>query len=242
MNLRLGSLLLLPALCLLGAVSHAPAPQAASLAGAWQLEDASGTQTVMVISEGYYMAAAYSLADKRFLATWGGVYAVQPSGMLRETREFDTRDSTQVGNTSEWGLQQEAARLTVRRDGRSEVWKRLDEAAGALNGCWRITARMDGEGKMQPIPYSPRRTLKLLTGTRFHWAAINVETKQFFGAGGGTYTFANGTYTEQIEFFSRDASRVGASLSFQGTVSGNEWTHSGLSSRGQPIQEVWTRQ
>jgi hypothetical protein len=238
MNRRLLLPLLFAALCLLGSAPREDAP----LAGAWQLEDASGIQTVMVLSEGYCMTAAYSLADKRFIATWGGVYALQPGGALRETREFDTRDSTQAGKTSEWALQQAGDRLTIRREGRSETWKRLDEAAGALSGCWRITARMDGEGTMQPIPYSPRRTLKLLTGTRFHWAAINVETRQFFGAGGGTYTFANGTYTEQIEFFSRDASRVGASLSFQGTVSGNEWTHSGLSSRGQPIQEVWTRQ
>jgi len=88
----------------------------------------------------------------------------------------------------------------------------------------------------------PRKTLKILSGTRFQWAAINPETKQFSGTGGGTYTFENGKYTENIEFFSRDNSRVGASLTFDGEVSGDKWKHSGNSSTGNPIAEIWTRE
>lgn len=57
-----------------------------------------------------------------------------------------------------------------------------------------------------------RKTIKILSGTRFQWAAINSETGEFFGTGGGNYTFKDGKYTENIEYFSRDASRVGASL------------------------------
>jgi hypothetical protein len=96
-------------------------------------------------------------------------------------------------------------------------------------------------GSLQTITPGARRTIKLLTGTRFQWIAINSETKEFFGTGGGTYTFENGKYTEHIEFFSRDSTRVGASLSFDGKVEGNNWHHSGLSSKGEPINEVWTR-
>ena len=83
--------------------------------------------------------------------------------------------------------------------------------------------------------------MKILSGTRFQWIAYNTETKEFFGTGGGTYTFVDGKYTEHIEFFSRDSTRVGASLSFDGKVEGNNWHHSGLSSRGEPIHEIWTR-
>jgi len=72
--------------------------------------------------------------------------------------------------------------------------------------------------------------------------AINTETKEFFGTGGGTYTFKDGKYTENIEFFSRDSSRVGASLSFDGSVNNNVWTHTGFSSRGEPIHEEWTKE
>jgi hypothetical protein len=61
------------------------------------------------------------------------------------------------------------------------------------------------------------------------------------GTGGGTYTFANGKYTEHIEFFSRDSSRVGAALTFDGKLENGDWHHSGLSSKGDPIYEVWSR-
>jgi len=49
-------------------------------------------------------------------------------------------------------------------------------------------------------------------------------------------------YTEHIEFFSRDSSRVGASLSFDGSISDKVWTHKGASSKGDPIHEEWTRE
>ena len=52
-------------------------------------------------------------------------------------------------------------------------------------------------------------------------------------------TFENGKYTEHIEFFSRDSSRVGASLGFDGKIENGAWHHSGLSSRGEPIYEIW---
>ena len=60
----------------------------------------------------------------------------------------------------------------------------------------------------------PRKTMKILSGTRFQWIAYNTETKAFMGTGGGTYTTLDGKYTENIGFFSRDDSRVGASLQF----------------------------
>ena len=95
---------------------------------------------------------------------------------------------------------------------------------------------------MQTIEKSARKTVKILSSTRFQWVAINTETKEFFGTGGGTYTFTNGKYTENIEFFSRDSSRVGASLNFNGSVTKKVWTHKGLSSRGEPIHEEWMRE
>ena len=52
----------------------------------------------------------------------------------------------------------------------------------------------------------------------------------------------NGKYTEQIEYFSRDNSKVGASLSFEGKLVDDHWHHSGLSSTGNQIYEVWSRE
>jgi hypothetical protein len=94
---------------------------------------------------------------------------------------------------------------------------------------------------MVDIKPAARKTIKLLSGQRFQWAAINTDTGEFFGTGGGTYSFREGQYTEHIEFFSRESSRVGMSLSFSGRVEGRNWYHSGKSSRGEPISEVWSR-
>ena len=87
----------------------------------------------------------------------------------------------------------------------------------------------------------PRKTMKILSGTRFQWIAYNTETKQFMGTGGGTYKTIDGKYTEKIEFFSRDNSRVGAELSFEFKLNDGEWNHMGNSSRGVPIHEIWTK-
>ncbi|MBK8310764.1 MAG: hypothetical protein IPL04_07545 [Chitinophagaceae bacterium] len=55
------------------------------------------------------------------------------------------------------------------------------------------------------------------------------------------YTLKDGKYTETIEFFSRDSSRVGASLSFDYSLKEGVWIHQGLSSKGAPIYEEWSR-
>jgi hypothetical protein len=87
-----------------------------------------------------------------------------------------------------------------------------------------------------------RKTMKILSGTKFQWIAYNTETKEFFGTGGGSYTTTpDGKYTENIEFFSRDNSRVGASLQFDFSIQDGNWRHKGLSSKGDPIDEIWTQ-
>jgi hypothetical protein len=48
-------------------------------------------------------------------------------------------------------------------------------------------------------------------------------------------------YTETIEYFSRDNSRVGAHLEFQYEVKGTDWHHTGLNSKGEPLYEIWAR-
>ena len=100
---------------------------------------------------------------------------------------------------------------------------------------------LSGVEVSRPMPLAARRTLKVLTGSRFQWIAMNIETGEFSGTGGGRYRFADGVYTETIEFFSRDASRVGASLEFKGRVLDGNWHHEGRSSRGDPIYEIWSR-
>jgi hypothetical protein len=210
------------------------------IGGAWHRQVGTIKQ-VIILQDGYFTFTEYDQVNKKFVGSFGGTISIAGQEMHAGI-EFDTKIKEQVGQHKHFAFQLiDKNNLKTNIGGTEQQWKRLDEGSGGLAGNWRISARMNN-GQMQPMQRSARKTLKILSATRFQWMAINPETKEFFGTGGGTYTFQNGKYTENIEFFSRDSSRVGASLSFDGSVSGNTWTHKGLSSRGEPIHEEWSRE
>lgn len=110
-----------------------------------------------------------------------------------------------------------------------------------LDGAWLMGGRVrDGETQLRETS-GPRKTLKLLFNGQFQWIAFHTETMRFLGTGGGSYTASKGQYIENIMFFSRDNTRVGASLSFDFEIIEGAWHHKGLSSKGQPIHEIWVK-
>ena len=208
------------------------------ISGAWQRQDAEA-QELLLFMDGYFTHTTFNKATKRFYQTRGGTYQIN-NNQVTVHIEFDTQDKDKVGKSETFSSNIKENQMIADIQGQRE-WKRIDEGMAPLAGVWHITGRMQ-DGKLVQIHQTgPRKTLKILTGNRFQWAAINPETKEFFGTGGGTYSFKNGKYTEQIEFFSRDSSRVGASLQFDGELKNGEWHHSGLSSKGDKIYEVWSR-
>jgi hypothetical protein len=224
--------------CLLSATRQA----APSLVGAWRLVDASnGLTAVYVVSDNYLIGTYYEA--NRFAGTSGGTYQTDGK-QLKIKLEFDTEDSSMVGNTETYSIALKGNQLTVQNSDGSQVYERIDQpsAQTPMAGLWRITGNIDDNGQVKTRPRTARKTLKLLTGRRFQWVAINPETKQFSGTGGGTYTFKDGKYTETIEFFSRDNSRVGRSLTFSGELNGDAWYHRGQSSTGGKVSEVWSRE
>ena len=150
--------------------------------------------------------------------------------------EFNTFSPEKVGTTINENISLKGKKLTL---GNKTFSRTDDNKPGALAGAWLITGRKRGE-EMGEIKEGPRKTMKILSGTRFQWIAYNTETKQFMGTGGGTYTSANGKYIENIDFFSRDNTRVGASLDFKFELKDGNWHHSGKSSKGDPIYEIWS--
>lgn len=229
--------------------------QVADVTGAWRLVEsknddigfATGVTAIKIVSGNHFSVAYFNKDDKKFIGTYGGTYTLT-NGQYTENYEFNTWDSTRVGSSATFKLQlqKDSWRLTGTKEkaSRQQRWERVDKstAQSPLAGAWRITDRANQEGEIQTMQQGPRKTFKMLSGSRFQWIAYNTETKQFSGTGGGTYTAENGKYTETIEFFSRDSSRVGAVLSFDFEVKGKEWHHKGLSSTGSPIYEVWTKQ
>jgi hypothetical protein len=208
------------------------------LQGAWKRNLDSAIQTLTIV-DNYFSVATFHVQDKKFINTAGGT-AHQENGELKGKIEFNTADRSAVTQNYILAFQQQGTKLIFPYSGIAVAWERLDDAQQGLSGNWKIIGR-EQDGKMAEMRPGARKTIKILSGTRFQWAAINSETGDFFGTGGGFYTFENGKYTEHIEFFSRDATRVGASLSFNGELKEGNWHHSGLSSKGDRIYEIWSR-
>jgi hypothetical protein len=215
-------------------------PEPAPIKGAW-ISEKAGITTIRIYTDGFFAVTTYEAT--RFVGTYGGSY-LQDLDKIVETIEFDsqnpTRIGTQVKTSIAWRAQEEEANFG--EIGKLIHFVRLDvDSPGKLAGAWLITGRYNN-GDMSKITPGVRRTMKILSGTRFQWIAYNVETKEFFGTGGGKYTTELGKYTETIEFFSRDQSRVGMSLGFDYSLTPEgDWRHSGKSSKGDPIDEIWTQ-
>lgn len=208
-----------------------------ALLGAWSSKDGNQIKEITYVT-GFFSVAIYNLTDKQFIGTYGGKYSVE-NGEITETLEYDTQKPENVGTQRKvkFKIDKNDLTLTGATEGK---YTRLDDGTpGKLAGAWLITGR-NVDNSFQKMTPGARRTMKIMSGTRFQWIAYNVETKEFFGTGGGTYTTIDGKYTENIEFFSRDASRVGASLTFDFSLPEGDWRHQGKSSKGDPLDEVWT--
>ncbi len=208
------------------------------LNGSWQLQGVNH-QEVAIFSDGYFMITSYNKQNKTLERTYGGTYSLQ-NNQLTINVEFHNTNKDFVGQSETIPVNIQGTTVTVNEDGGTQTWKRLDNGTGPLAGVWRSGGRMQ-DGKVNFSPLAARKTYKMLTGTRFQWTAMNTDTKEMLGTGGGTYTFVNGKYTEKLEFFSRDSSRVGASLVFDGKVESDNWFHSGLNSKGVQMSEIWGR-
>jgi hypothetical protein len=209
------------------------------LTGAWHLQHAT-IEEILIFQDGYFSHTVFDKANKKFISSYGGVY--KPGAITMQlTTEFDTREKDNVGKEKTVAYAVINNELNTDISGFQQKWARLDEGKDHLAGVWRITGRTV-DGKLNQMQRGDRKTLKLMSATRFQWMAINPATKEFFGTGGGTYTFTDGKYTEHIEFFSRDSTRVGASLTFNGNVKDGVWNHSGKSSKGDPLNELWTKE
>ncbi|WP_224491556.1 membrane or secreted protein [Robertkochia flava] len=216
---------------------------AQSPVGAWEAmatnQHGEQVRAVVIFSEKYQSIAYYLAETGEFLRTNGGSWSLNGNTMT-ETVEYDSAVPLRVGNTTSFEI--EITDSTLKVVGGDLEFTRIDEGKeGDLAGAWLISGReRDGEIQMRDTD-QPRKTMKILSGTRFQWIAYNTETREFMGTGGGTYTTKKGKYTENIAFFSRDNSRVGATLEFNYKLEDGNWHHSGKSSKGDPIHEVWSK-
>jgi len=215
---------------------------AQSCIGAWESYHTNDTgenlKSVVIFADGYQVIATYNADTGKFISCNGGTWKLEGDTMIEKV-EFDTKTPERVGSEVVFVVTITEDEISI--VGSDMVMKRIDNGTpGELQGAWLMSGRVrEGQTEMRDTK-RPRKTMKILSGTRFQWIAYNTETKEFMGTGGGTYTTVDGKYTENIEFFSRDDSRAGVSLSFDYSLIDGNWHHSGLSSKGDPIHEIWS--
>jgi hypothetical protein len=213
--------------------------------GSWQMVSLNGQpvqdEIIKLFTSGFFAYTHAAAPDNAYVAAGGGWYRFEDGEMVQKMA-FYTQDSSRVGNEYRYSYQVDGNRVTLEGLDGLQVWEKMSDRQDDLTGTWRMLGRQNAEGGLdQRRPVAARITVKVLAGGRFQWAAINTETGQFFGTGAGYYTAENGEYVENIRVFSRDKTRVGASLPFTYEIKGeeNDWYHSGFSSTGDPLGEIW---
>ena len=210
--------------------------------GAWKSQEPTGSASRLIVADNYLAIASYSIGNKYFERSEGGPFTMNGDQMTY-TPEFNSADTTKIGKPIVFTVTVKDDILTLRYE-EAMVWMRVDDATSVpMAGAWHITERAgEGNGELVKIHQTgTRKTIKILSGTRFQWFAIDPAVKGFYATGGGTYKIENGKYTENIQFFSKDNNRVGSSLKFNHKLENGRWDHSGKSSDGKPIHEIWEK-
>lgn len=190
------------------------------------------------IDDNYFVETVYQKNPAKFIKTQGGFYTVD-GNQLNVKLEFNSNFKEDGIKALGYSFTQDKKELQLQ----SQIvrhYKKSGTSPKDLNGKWLITGRGDQSFDKAEVVKRPRKTMKFLWNGHFQWIAFNSDTFQFSGTGGGTYEAKNGTYIEKIEYFSRDDSRVGAALDFKYDLKNGDWHHSGKSSKGADIYEVWS--
>ncbi len=181
----------------------------------------------ILLDEQYLIHTAYENDPAKFIKTRGGFY----------TREGDVFIVDLEFNSN---FEKDSLRtLTIEKN---TNWKNISKESLPLEGKWLMGGRVQDDGAQnRRNTDGPRKTMKFLLDGHFQWTAFHTGTMQFSGCGGGTYSIQDGHYSETIDYFSRDNSRVTMTLDFQYNLQGDDWFHKGFSSKGDPMHEIWVK-
>ncbi|WP_232622904.1 hypothetical protein [Pareuzebyella sediminis] len=201
--------------------------------------EADGQRHELKVIDNYFVHSIYSEAPPEFNKTMGGFYKLD-GDILKADLEFNSAYENDGVTELTIPVLVENGTLIFDTDPRL-VFEKAASNNQVLDGMWLFATRGPDEGQERRGDENPRKTLKFLKEGRFQWIAYNTDTMQFFGTGGGDYSAKSGVYTEDIEYFSRDNSRVGATLNFNYEMKGDDWHHTGKNSRGEPMYEIWSK-
>ncbi len=105
-------------------------------------------------------------------------------------------------------------------------------SADALEGSWQLVSRINhgsGDTTWSSLP-DDIIYQKHITPTHFTWLSYDKGENRTTGTGGGTYTFNDETYTEDINFFYPPGSSIlGQTIPFTVEMKDGKWYHTGYS-------------
>ena len=179
----------------------------------------------ILIDNEYYVETQFTTNPNQFIKTIGGFYQKKGND-LKVKLEFNSNFS------------KDSLKHVVINN--QDHWKKISNKTLPLQGKWLMAGRVNGDKERRRDTNRPRKTMKILIEGYFQWIAFNTVSFSFHGSGGGSYRTTDGTYTETIDYFSRDNNKVGISLGFDYNREGMDWYHKGLSSKGDPLHEIWT--
>lgn len=191
------------------------------------------------IKDGYFIHSIYQTDPAKFMSTVGGFYTAE-NNQLKVKLEFNSNHAEDGVTELSIPIRSENGKLVFKTNP-EQVFLQVEALEQDLDGAWLFGTRGPDEGQERRGEENPRKTLKFLLDNRFQWIAYNTETMKFFGTGGGSFSSEDGTYIEKIDYFSRDNSRVGATLDFAYELKDGDWHHKGKNSKGEPMYEIWAR-
>ncbi|AYN69580.1 hypothetical protein D1013_02765 [Euzebyella marina] len=201
------------------------------------LANSDGQKHELKISGDYLTWSVYAESPAKFIKTLGGFYTVDGEKLfvnLEFNSDYALDGVKEVSHPVRFSMNQIIINEKL-------TFQKADDKTQELDGLWLFATRGPDTGQERRGDENPRKTLKFLLDGRFQWIAYNTDSFEFHGTGGGAYTSKDGIYTENIEYFSRDNSRVGATLEFNYELKGNDWHHTGKNSKGEPMYEIWAK-
>lgn len=211
----------------------------AQIAAGIYISDVDEVRHELKITDDYFIHSVYSEAPAKFIKTVGGFYTLEDN-TLNVKLEFNSNYENDGITELSIPILREGDKLIFKTEPEL-VFLQMESLAQDLDGAWLFATRGPDEGQERRGEENPRKTLKFLKDGRFQWIAYHTETMKFSGTGGGVFTSQNGIYSEKIEYFSRDDSRVGATLKFNYELKNGDWHHTGNNSKGEPMYEIWAK-
>lgn len=178
--------------------------------------DVEKEKIIKIFKNGYWIGAFFGNPQQPFNGTCGGTYKTE-KGTYIETVDFYSWDSTAVGDTysfkyslsndkyvQDGKMNSEKYPDYIIREEFSKLKSKIPLKDASMEGVWVLqdATWKDETGKESSVKNYEQ--IKIYSYPRFAYAQYNPATKQFIGAGGGTYQYDGKKLIERIEYSTYD--------------------------------------